>query len=141
MTSKHHQFQYLFKVFFGIYMIFIASPLWAEIEQEQAIQAPVNQLHETLISIMESAKIVKTVVQEEFPEKGDTSVVTTPSNDNRSYRINSDKIAAKLGFQPKGTIEDAVRDLCRAFKASKLPGSMTDDRYYNVKVLKRTRAT
>ena len=43
--------------------------------------------------------------------------------------------------QLRAIADDAVRDLCRAFKASKLPGSMTDDRYYNVKVLKRIRAT
>ncbi len=92
-------------------------------------------------SIMEIAKIVKKVVQEEFPEKGDIPIVTTPTNDNRSYRITSDKIAAKLGFVPKRTIEDAVRDLCRAFREGKLPNSMTDDRYYNVKVLKRVQAS
>jgi len=92
-------------------------------------------------SIMEIAKIVKQVVQEEFPEKGEIGIVTTPSNDTRSYRITSDKIAARLGFKPKRTIEDAVRDLCRAFKAGKLPNSMTDERYHNVKVLKRIRAS
>jgi nucleoside-diphosphate-sugar epimerase len=92
-------------------------------------------------SIMDIAKIVKKVVQEEFPEKGDIPIVTTPSNDTRSYRITSDKIAAKLGFKPKRSIEDAVRDLCKAFKEGKLPNSMTDDKYHNVKVLKRTRAS
>jgi nucleoside-diphosphate-sugar epimerase len=92
-------------------------------------------------SIMEIATIVKHVTQEEFTEKGEIPIVTTPSNDNRSYRITSDKIAAKLGFTPKRTIEDAVRDLCRAFRAEKLPHSMTDDRYYNVKVLKKIRAS
>ena len=92
-------------------------------------------------SIMEIAKIVKAVVQEEFPEKGEIPIVTTPSNDTRSYRITSDKIAAKLGFKPKRVIEDAVRDLCKAFKEGKLPNSMTDERYFNVKMLKKKRAT
>jgi nucleoside-diphosphate-sugar epimerase len=92
-------------------------------------------------SIMEIAKIVKKVVQEEFPEMGEIPIVTTPSNDNRSYRITSDKIAAKIGFRPKRTIEDAVRDLCVAFRKGALPDSMTDDRYHNVKVLKRIRAS
>jgi nucleoside-diphosphate-sugar epimerase len=92
-------------------------------------------------SIMEIATIVKKVVQEEFTEKGEIPIVTTPSNDNRSYRITSDKIAAKLGFTPKRTIENAVRDLCRAFRGGKLPNSMTDDRYYNVKVLKKLRVS
>jgi len=88
-------------------------------------------------SIMDIARIVKKVVEKEFPEKGDIPIVTTPSNDTRSYRITSDKIAARLGFKPKRTIEDAARDLCKAFKEGKLPNSMTDDKYCNVKVLKR----
>jgi nucleoside-diphosphate-sugar epimerase len=91
-------------------------------------------------SIMEIATIVRKVVQEEFPEKGDIAIVTTPTNDPRSYHINSNKIAAKLGFRPCRGIEDGVRDLCRAFKAGQLPGSLTDQRYYNVKALKARRA-
>jgi nucleoside-diphosphate-sugar epimerase len=92
-------------------------------------------------SIMEIANIVQEVVHEEFPEKGEIPIVTTPSNDLRSYRITSDKIAAKLGFTPKRTIEDAVRDICGAFKEGKLPDSMTDERYFNVKMLKKKRVT
>jgi nucleoside-diphosphate-sugar epimerase len=89
---------------------------------------------------MEIAQLVQKVAREEFPEKGEIKIVTTPTNDIRSYHINSDKIAAKLGFRPKRGIEEAVRDLCRAFKAGKMPNGMTDDRYYNVKALKRRRA-
>jgi len=91
-------------------------------------------------SIMEIARMVRKVVREEFPEKGEIEIVTMSTNDIRSYHINSDKIAARLGFRPKRGIEDAVRDLCRAFKAGKLPNSMSDERYYNVKALKRGRA-
>jgi hypothetical protein len=42
-----------------------------------------------------------------------------------------------IGFRPKYTIEDAVRGLCKAFKAGKLPNSLTDDIYFNVKRMKR----
>ena len=90
-------------------------------------------------SIMDIAKIVRQVVQEEFPDKGQIEIVTTPTDDIRSYHINSDRIAARLGFRPKRGIEDAVRDLCQAFKAGKLPDSMSDERYFNVKALKRRR--
>lgn len=92
-------------------------------------------------TIMDIANIVKKVVQEEFPEKGDIPIITTPSNDNRSYRITSDKIAKILGFKANRTIEDAVRDLCKGFKEGKLPNSMTDEKYHNVKVLKRRQAS
>jgi hypothetical protein len=45
-----------------------------------------------------------------------------------------------LGYQPQHTIEDAVRELCQAFLARKLPNSMEDDRYYNVRLLKKLKA-
>ena len=90
--------------------------------------------------VTEIAQMVRRVTREEFPDKGDIEIVMTPTNDIRSYHINSDKIAAKLGFRPRRGIEDAVRDLCRAFKAGRLPGSMTDERYINVKVLQTKRA-
>ena len=78
------------------------------------------------MSIADIALLVKDVVEQEFPEKAPIEIVTTPSNDNRSYHINSDKMTRVLGFRPKHTIEDAVRDLCRAFKEGKLP--QLDDR-------------
>jgi nucleoside-diphosphate-sugar epimerase len=92
------------------------------------------------MSIMEIAKLVKKVVEAEFPEKGDIPIVTTPTDDNRSYHINSDKIRRVLGFTPKHTIEEAVRDLCRAFRKDLLPNSMTNDIYYNVRRMKNLRA-
>ena len=92
-------------------------------------------------TIMEIAKMVKEVVQQELPEKAEIPIEITPTNDNRSYHINSDKIARKIGFKAKRGIEDAVRDLCRAFRAGILPNSMADERYYNVKVLKRIRVS
>ena len=91
-------------------------------------------------SIMDIAKIVRRVVKEEFPEMGEIEIVTTPTDDIRSYHINSDKIARVLGFRPNHSIEDAVRDLCKAFKAGKLPNSMTDDLYFNVKRMKVLKA-
>lgn len=92
------------------------------------------------MSIADLALLVKDVVEQEFPEKAPIGIVTTPSDDNRSYHINSDKVTRVLGFKPKFTIEDAVRDLCKAFKAGKLPNSMTDTGYYNVKTLKAKEA-
>jgi phospholipid transport system substrate-binding protein len=55
MKFKNYQVKPIFKILFGIYLFFSANPLWAEIEQKQEIQAPVNQLHDALIRIMKSA--------------------------------------------------------------------------------------
>jgi nucleoside-diphosphate-sugar epimerase len=92
------------------------------------------------LSIRQIADLVKGVVEEEFPEKGDIPIVTAPSDDIRSYHINSDKIQRVLGFAPAHTIDEAVRELCGAFRAGQLPKSMEDDRYFNVRRLKRLNA-
>lgn len=92
------------------------------------------------LSLMEIAQLVRSVVTEEYPERKETEIVTTPTDDIRSYHINSDKIARALGYRPSHTIADAVRELCVAFKAGKLPHSMDDDRYFNVRRLKMLKA-
>ena len=92
------------------------------------------------LSIMEIAQIAKRVVQQEFPGKGDIPIVTTPTDDIRSYHVNSDKIRRVLDFQPRFSIEDAVRDLCKAFKDGRLPNSMQDTAYFNVRRLKELKA-
>jgi nucleoside-diphosphate-sugar epimerase len=92
------------------------------------------------LSIMDIARLVQRVVSKEFPEKGEVAIVTTPSDDLRSYHINSDKIRRVLGYAPRHSIEDAVRDLCQAFRDGLIPDSMNDDQYFNVRRLKRLRA-
>jgi len=92
------------------------------------------------MSINQIAQLVQRVVQEEFPEKGKIPIVATPSDDNRSYHVNSDKIRRRLDYVPKRTVEQAVRELCHAFRAGKLPNSMSDDFYYNVRRLKAVNA-
>jgi nucleoside-diphosphate-sugar epimerase len=108
------------------------------------LDAPHEKIHGEIFnigfenrSIAEIAQMVKKVVEEEFPDKGDIKIVTTPTNDMRSYHVNSDKVKRVLGFQPKRTIEDAIRDLSRAFRNNLLPDSFDNDWYYNVRTMKK----
>ena len=89
------------------------------------------------MSIMEIAEIVKKVVAEEFPDKNEIGIEVTPSNDLRSYHINSDKVTEIIGFKPQYSVEDAIRDLCCAFREGKLPSSLDDDKYFNVLTMKK----
>ena len=89
-------------------------------------------------TIAEIADIVRRVVEKEFPEKAPIEIETSASNDLRSYHISSEKIARVLGIRPQKSVEDAVRDLCDAFRTGRLPNSLDDDRYYNVRTLKLT---
>ncbi len=84
------------------------------------------------LSINEIANIVKKVVEKEFPNKK-IEIEHQESDDKRSYHINSDKIKEVLNFVPNHTIEEAVVELCNAFKNNLLPNSFDDENYFNVK--------
>ncbi|HBA84528.1 MAG TPA: UDP-glucose 4-epimerase [Verrucomicrobia bacterium] len=87
-------------------------------------------------SVSETAEVVKSVVQKEVSGKEKLQIVTTPSDDIRSYHISSAKIRKVLGFVPKRTIEDGAKDLIAAFRNGKLPDSMSDMHYFNIKMMK-----
>jgi len=89
------------------------------------------------MSIMEIAETVKKVVAEEFPDKDEIGIEVTPSDDLRSYHINSDKVTEVIGFKPQYSVEDAIRGLCQAFREGKLPNSLDDDKYFNVRTMKK----
>jgi len=73
------------------------------------------------ISILDIAKRVIQYVPAE--------IIVTPSNDPRSYRINSDKLLA-TGFKPKKTIDDAIREIIEKYRAGELKD---ENRFYNLK--------
>lgn len=62
-------------------------------------------------------------------------IVHEPTDDLRSYRVCAEKIQRDIGFVPRFTIADAARDLLAAFQAGKVPHSLTDPRYYNIKTM------
>jgi nucleoside-diphosphate-sugar epimerase len=60
-------------------------------------------------------------------------IVVTPSDDHRSYHVSSEKIRRELGFKAERSVSDAIVGLKAAFEAGKIPNSLTDDRYYNIR--------
>lgn len=62
-------------------------------------------------------------------EKVDAELVVTPSNDPRSYRINSDKLLA-AGFKPSKTVNDAIDEIIDAYHAGELKN---ETRFHNLK--------
>jgi nucleoside-diphosphate-sugar epimerase len=86
-------------------------------------------------TVYELGEMVRTVVEKELPALAPIDVTTTESNDLRSYHVSSEKIKRELGWAPKRTVEDAIRDLCHAFVGEKIPNSLTDERYVNVKAV------
>ena len=63
----------------------------------------------------------------------DIEIETLPTDDNRSYHVSSEKIKKYLNFKPQHTIKDAIKDLKKAFEEEKLPNSLDDSKYFNIK--------
>lgn len=78
-------------------------------------------------SVSELANTVRDVVGR------DVTLVTTPTDDNRSYHISSRKLKERLGFSAQHTIREAVVDLVDAFSEGRLPNSLEDECYFNIK--------
>jgi len=81
------------------------------------------------ISILDIAKRVIQYVPAE--------ITVTPSNDPRSYRINSDKLLA-TGFKPKKTVNDAICEMIEKYRTGELKD---EDRFYNLKWMEINKLT
>jgi nucleoside-diphosphate-sugar epimerase len=79
--------------------------------------------------LLEIANITRGVVGE------DVDIVTTPTDDHRSYHISSKKIKTELNFIPKRTVSDGVKDLVTAFDCGKVPRAMNESNYYNIRMM------
>ncbi len=78
-------------------------------------------------SVKEIAKTVKNELGEGI------SLIVTPTNDSRSYHISSKKIKKVLNFKTKFTINDAVKDLKKAFEQNLLKDPLNNPEYINIK--------
>lgn len=73
------------------------------------------------ISIIDIAELVK--------EKIPSIINIEPSNDPRSYRINSDKLLS-TGFKPKKNVQNAIEEIMQAYNR----GALVDaDNFYNLR--------
>jgi nucleoside-diphosphate-sugar epimerase len=82
-------------------------------------------------SVMQLAEMVRRNVGDH------AKLQVKPTNDMRSYHVSSKKIKDELGFEATHSIEQAVVDLIEAFKAGKLPDSLDDPRYFNIKMMQK----
>jgi nucleoside-diphosphate-sugar epimerase len=96
---------------------------------DEAIDGKIYNVGFENFTVAEIAEKVRSVVGQ------DIDIVTTPSDDNRSYHVSSEKIKRELGFFAQHSIEEAVQDLVTAFRAGKIPDSMKDIKYYNIKTM------
>jgi len=105
---------------------------------ELMLDAPKEKIHEQAfnvsyknMTINEIANVVKNVV-------GDDSIQfeVTPSNDNRSYHVNTDKMKKILNFECKYDLEDAIKSIMNAYNSGLIIDGLNNPNYYNIKKMK-----
>ncbi|MBI4223670.1 MAG: NAD(P)-dependent oxidoreductase [Deltaproteobacteria bacterium] len=102
------------------------------------LEAPRENIHQKIFnagyqnrSVKEIAHLVRKTVGDE-----NVAIVFEPTEDFRSYHINSDKIARELGFKPRHTIEAAVAGIVAAYREGAYQDPMANPRYYNIRRMK-----
>lgn len=85
------------------------------------------------MKMKEIAQTVKKVVSRDMAGK-DIEIVTSSTDDNRSYHVSSEKIKKELGFAARRSVADAVGDLVTAYKAGRIKDP-DDKKYYNIKTM------
>jgi len=105
---------------------------------ELMVEAPKEKIHKQAfnvadknMTIMEIAEMVKKVV-------GDDSIAfeVTPTDDKRSYRVNTDKMRRVLGFEIEYGIPEAIQSLIEAYKKGLIVDGLNNPFYYNIKRMK-----
>jgi len=108
----------------GLYLFLLQQP-------DEKIDGKIYNAGYENFAVMDIAEKVRDALQAEV------DIVVTPTDDNRSYHVSSEKMRRELGFEPSHTIEDAVRDLKQAFDAGLVPDPMEDPVYYNIKLMQK----
>ena len=82
------------------------------------------------LSVDEIAGIIKDEIGDP-----DITIEHIPTDDIRSYHINSDKIKDVLGFEPEYTIEDAVKTIVDAYNEGLIIDGLNNPLYHNIKLM------
>jgi len=102
---------------------------------ELFLSAPADKIHGVPFNVgfqnyavEEIARIVKRTLGDEGIE-----LVYEPTDDIRSYHVNSDRVRQVLGFVPKHTVEEAVSSIVDAYRQGLLRDPLANPLYYNIK--------
>lgn len=100
------------------------------------LKQPADKIHKKIYNVgYENYKVREIAEMVNDTLGGSIPIITTPTNDNRSYHVSSKKIKEELGFEAKHTIQEAILELKRAFDEGKVPDPMHDIKYYNIKMM------
>ncbi len=107
---------------------------------ETLLAAPQEKIHREVfntgfwnISVLDTGKLIKDVLNDPAVSiKVSASIV-----DNRSYKLNADKIERVLGFKAQFDIPEAVRSIKAAYERGDITDGLNNPLYHNVKMMQK----
>lgn len=100
------------------------------------LNAPEIKVNGQIFNVGADNLSMNDIAAEVSKNTGVSEVVYEPTNDLRSYRIDSTKIIEELGFIFKRNVGMAVSDLATAFKSNRFVDPLNNPLYYNIKRMK-----
>lgn len=103
------------------------------------LEAPLHLVSGEIFNVGDENLTVSEIalsVKEIFTEN--IIIEKTYSEDNRSYHVSSSKIKKQLSFNLNYSVTDGIKSLISAFSNNKIKNTMSDDSYYNLKVIAKT---
>ena len=114
---------------------------------EYLIEADANLIGNKTFNISDENISIENIalkVKDIFKEKYNLDILikkVESEDDKRSYYLNSDKIKKELNFNLKYSIEDAITEIYSLLQTGKYDDSLENDKYYNIRTLKKLNIT
>jgi len=100
------------------------------------LNAPESSVNSEVFNVGSDNLSLNQIAEEVSRNTGVDKIIHEPTDDLRSYRIDSSKISRALGFQFQRNVGSAVLDLVKAFNEKKFQDSMNNAMYFNIKRMK-----
>jgi nucleoside-diphosphate-sugar epimerase len=102
------------------------------------LESPKEKIHKEAFNVSFENKTIMQLAKEVQEVLGDDSIEieVTPSNDNRSYHVNTDKMKNVLGFECKYDFKEAILSLKDMYERGLIVDPLNNSMYHNVKRMK-----
>lgn len=105
---------------------------------ELMLTAPKEKINRQAFNISYRNLTIRQIAEMVKRALGDSSISfeVEPSNDIRSYHVNTDKIKLRLGFECEYPLEEAILSLKKAFEQGLIKEGLKNSNYYNIQKMK-----
>jgi nucleoside-diphosphate-sugar epimerase len=100
----------------------------------EVIETEINKIENQIFNVgFENHSVEKLAQMVRDNLENEVNIRYVETNDERSYHISSEKIQKQIGFKPEKNINDAIKDLIKAFDRKEFSKTLENEDYFNIK--------